>query len=458
MSLNRIASRSVAILILAAMLVGGLGFFIVEYFVNGGKWVLHAGSPHVYSGPNIGTGIVTDRDGVLLLDMSGNRTYAVTQELRKSMLHWLGDRYGYIQAPALPNYAEEMAGYNSLTGLYSYSGAGQAKLTVSAQIQMAALKALGDRKGTVAVYNYKTGEILCAVSTPTYDPDNVPDIEGDTSGAYEGVYMNRFTQSVYIPGSIFKIVTTAAALEEIPDIREQTFTCTGVYSYGVDSVTCEYKHGTLNFYSAMAQSCNCAYAEIVDQLGAETLSKYVKQYQVTQPVSFDGVTTAAGNFDVANAAPVQVAWSGIGQHKDQINPCRFLTFMGAIANNGVTVEPHLVDRITCGGAVTYKAELGNTERIMSEETAKELQTMMRNNVLEKYGAENFPGLTVCAKSGTGQVGGEQKSNAMFAGFVTDADYPLAFVVAVEDAGYGRHVCVPILSEVLAVCKEVLDAA
>jgi peptidoglycan glycosyltransferase len=132
--------------------------------------------------------------------------------------------------------------------------------------------------------------------------------------------------------------------------------------------------------------------------------------------------------------------------------------MGAIANNGVTVEPHLVDRITCGGAVTYKAELGNTERIMSEETAEELQTMMRNNVLEKYGAENFPGLTVCAKSGTGQVGGEQKSNAMFAGFVTDADYPLAFVVAVEDAGYGRHVCVPILSEVLAVCKEVLDAA
>lgn len=455
--MNRIASRSAAILILAAMLIGGLGFFVVEYFIDGGKWVLHQGSPHIYSGPNIGTGIVTDREGVLLLDMSGNRTYASSQELRQSTLHWLGDRYGYISAPALPSYAEEMAGYNSLTGLYSYSGSGQATLTLSAQVQMAALKALGDRKGTVAVYNYKTGEILCAVSTPNYDPDDVPDIDGDTTGAYDGVYMNRFTQSVYIPGSIFKVVTTAAALEEIPDIREQTFTCTGTYSYGVDAVTCEKKHGTLDFESAMAQSCNCAYAQIVNQLGAETLEKYVKRYQVTEPVSFDGITTAAGNFEPFGAA-VETAWSGIGQHKDQINPCRFLTFMGTIANGGVGVTPHLVSKITCGGAVTYEAEAEKTNRIMPEEIANELQAMMRNNVLEKYGAENFPGLTVCAKSGTGQVGGEQKSNAMFAGFVTDEEYPLAFIVAVEDAGYGRHVCVPILSEVLAVCKEVLDAA
>ena len=453
--MNRIASRSIAILILAAMLVGGLAFFLVEYFIDGAKWVLHEGSPHVYSGPNIGTGIVTDRDGVLLLDMSGGRTYGSLPELRKSTLHWLGDRYGYISAPALPSYAEEMAGYNSVTGLYSYSGGGQAELTLSAQIQMAALNALGDRKGTVAVYNYKTGEILCAVSTPSYDPDDVPDIEGDTSGAYEGVYMNRFTQSVYIPGSIFKIVTTAAALEEIPDIREQTFTCNGTYSYGVDAVTCEKEHGTVDFETAMAQSCNCAYAQIVNQLGAETLEKYVKQYQVTEPVSFDGITTASGNFDASGAA-VETAWSGIGQHKDQINPCRFLTFMGAIANGGVTVEPHLVSKVTCGGTVTYEATPEVTGRIMSGEIAQELQSMMRNNVLEKYGEENFPGLTVCAKSGTGQVGGDQKSNAMFAGFVTDEKYPLAFIVAVEDAGYGRHVCVPILSEVLSVCKEVMD--
>ena len=81
---------------------------------------------------------------------------------------------------------------------------------------------------------------------------------------------------------------------------------------------------------------------------------------------------------------------------------------------------------------------------------------MRNNVESNYGTENFPGLTVCAKSGTGEVGGEQKPNAMFCGFVADEKYPLAFVVAVEDGGYGSQVCIPIISPILAECKAIMD--
>ena len=453
--MNRIARRSVAILILVAVLVGGLAAFLGSYFANAHKWVMHEGSPHVYSGENLGTGVVVDRDGLLLLDLNNNRTYSVSKELRMSTLHWLGDRYGYVSAPALATYAKELAGYSSLTGLYSYSGAGQVTLTVSGYLQMAAMKAMGNYKGTLAVYNYKTGEILCAVTTPTYDPDDVPEIQNDDSGAYEGIYMNRFVQSVYIPGSIFKVVTAAAALEELEDIRDMTYTCTGVHSYGVDSVTCEYAHGQLDFDSALAQSCNCAFAQIVDRLGPEKLKAYVDKYQITQPVRFDGLTTAAGNFQAAPSA-VEAAWSGIGQYTDQVNPCRFLTFMGAIANGGAAVEPHIVQQVSCDGKVTYQAQPVTGEQIMSEAVAEELQAMMRNNVIEKYGDENFPGLTVCAKSGTGQVGGNQKSNAMFCGFVADEEYPLAFMVAVEDAGYGRFVCVPILAQVLAECKLMMD--
>lgn len=453
--MNRIARRSVTLLVLAAILLAGMVFFVVDYFINGGKWAIHQGSPHVYNGTNIDCGVVTDRDGQLLLNMNGGRAYSETLKLRKATIHWLGDRYGYISAPALPHYSKELAGYNPITGLYSYSGDGQAKLTLSAKLQQTALDAMGDHKGTVAIYNYKTGEILCAVSTPTYDPDDPPKIEGDSSGRYDGLYVNRFTQSVYIPGSIFKIVTTAAALEEIDDIREQTFECTGSRAYGVDAVTCEKVHGKLDFYSAMAQSCNCAYASIIDQLGADTLQKYVERYQITQSVSFDGIKTASGNFDVADAAAVQVAWSGIGQHRDQVNPARFLTFMGAIANGGVAVEPHIVSEVSCGGRVTYSAKAVSTARIMPQAVAQELQKMMRNNVIEKYGDENFPDFAVCAKSGTGQVGGGKEPNAMFAGFLTDEDYPLAFFVAVEDGGYGRHVCVPILSKLLKACKDVI---
>ena len=452
--MKRIAMRSFAIWLLVLTLLGGIGFFLVEYLIYGDEWVLSQGSPHIYNGDNINTGVVVDREGILLLDTSGNRTYSATQELRSATVHWMGDRYGYISAPAIASYAKEMSGFDLMTGLYSDTG-GQAKLTLSARLQLAAQEAMGDRKGTVAMYNYKTGELLCALTTPNYDPDNVPDMDEDLEGKYEGVYMNRFTQSVYIPGSIFKIVTTAAALEEIEDIREQTFKCTGKQEYGKYDVTCEKKHGKLDLSGAMAQSCNCAYAQIVEQLGGETLKKYVEKYAVTQRISFDGLTTAAGNFDITDAAPVQVAWSGIGQHKDQINPARFLTFMGTIANDGVEVTPHIMESITCSGRETYRAATVTGERIMSAEVARELQELMRGNVVDKYGVEEFPELTVCAKSGTGQVGGEKEANAMFAGFVMDEDYPIAFFAAVEDSGYGRQTCVPIISELLETCMEVL---
>ena len=110
-----------------------------------------------------------------------------------------------------------------------------------------------------------------------------------------------------------------------------------------------------------------------------------------------------------------------------------------------------------GGDTTYKAKVTSTGRLMSEETAQMTKKYMRNNVQQVYGDWNFPGLDVCAKSGTSQLGGEQAPNAMFAGFVDSDEYPLAFIVVVENGGYGSHTCVPILSKVLAACVTEMDA-
>ena len=82
--------------------------------------------------------------------------------------------------------------------------------------------------------------------------------------------------------------------------------------------------------------------------------------------------------------------------------------------------------------------------------------MMRYNVKNYYGDSNFPGLTVCAKSGTSQLGGDEVSNAMFAGFVMDPEYPLAFICVIENGGYGAAACVPVVSQVLDACKTVMD--
>ncbi len=455
--MNRIMGRTRLLLVLVMILSLGTAFFVGEYMIGSGKWILFPGSPHVYNAGNIGCGVITDRDGVLLLDLRGNRAYTANALLRSATVHWLGDRKGSISAPALSHYASQMVGFDPVGGVYSYGGTGgQATVTLSAKVQMAALEAMGDYKGTVAVYNYKTGEILCAVTTPTYDPDNVPDVSGDTTGAYSGIYVNRFTQSVYTPGSIFKIVTVAAVLEAKPEIAQRQFICRGTVEYGVDTVTCEQSHGTLTFQEAFARSCNCAFAEIAQLLGGDVLQRYAGQFGITQGLSFDGITTASGSIQAEGAAPVQLAWSAIGQHKDLINPCSYMSFLGAIAAGGMEVRPHIVSQVKAGGFVTYQAKPQTQGRIMSGETAAVLQQFLRNNVENYYGDEDFPGLTVCAKSGTAEVGGGKKPNAMFTGFVADEEYPLAFIAVIEDGGYGRPVCVPVLSKVLAACKEAMD--
>lgn len=455
--MNRVTKRTWLMGAFILVLLFGLVFFLWEYATQANEWVAFTGSPHIYNNSNIGCGTITDRSGEVLLDITENRSYAQSETTRKSTLHWLGDRKGFINAAAVSTYAGEMAGFDLINGVYNASGkGGNARLTLSARAQNTALEAMGGRKGTVAVYNYKTGEILCAVTTPTYDPDNVPDIGADTTGAYDGVYLNRFIQSSYVPGSIFKIVTLAAAMECVPGIEDETFRCYGKVEYGTEAVTCEKAHGRQSLKEAFANSCNCAFAKVAELVGKTNMVNYVKKFEVTKQLSFDGITTSKGNYDISNTAPVSFAWSCIGQHSDLVNPARFMTFMGAIAGGGVAAEPYLMAYVENGSETTYEAKVSKTDRILSEEIAGKMKEYMRHNVQQVYGDWNFPGLTVCAKSGTSQLGGEQSPNAMFAGFVASEEYPLAFMVVVENGGYGSHTCVPILSKVLGVCKAVLD--
>jgi peptidoglycan glycosyltransferase len=351
-------------------------------------------------------------------------------------------------------YAKKMTNFDVVNGLYRYGNeGGRITLTLSASVQKAALEAMGSYKGTLAVYNYKTGEILCAVSTPTYDPDNVPDIVGDPV-TYEGAYLNRFLQSTYTPGSIFKIVTLTAALENLEDPDSWSYTCAGRKEYGIDRVTCLRQHGTQNLQQAFCNSCNCAFAALADELGGQVLQQYADALGITKKVGFDGINTVPGRLSVTGEADVMVAWSAIGQHKDLVNPCQFLTMVGAIASGGSGAKPYIVEKIDGGEWGSYTAQVEKSNTILSPETAKKLQAMMRYNVKNYYGDANFPGLTVCAKSGTAEVG--SKNNSLFVGFVEDEEYPLAFIAVVEDGSYGRVTCIPILSKVLAACKEVLD--
>ena len=460
--MHRVTGRNWIVWVFLLILIGGMVFFLYEYGTQAEQWASFQGSPHIYSQGELADGEILDRDGEKLLWFDQGLHYSEDPATRAATLHWLGDRKKNISSTMISHYAAMMYNYDKINGLYDQTTreeSGKIRLTLSAPVQNAAVAAMNGRKGTVSVYNYRTGEILCAVSTPTFDPDNVPDINGDTSGAWEGAYLNRFIQSVYPPGSIFKIATTAAALDTIPDIREQKFVCNGVRKYKVGGqVTCERAHGTQDLKTALANSCNCAYAQIAEQLGKDTMEKYVRKFQLTEPVRFDGYTTAAGHYDVDKAISIELAWSCIGQYTDLINPARYLAFMGAIAGGGKGAEPYLVSEVYAGDKQTYSAKTKMSSRIMSEDVAVILQEYLHNNVNTIYGAGNFPGFQkVCGKSGTSELGGGKKSNAMFAGFILDEQYPLAFMAVIENAGYGSRNCVPVLSQVLRACKQVMDS-
>lgn len=456
--MKRISHRTVLMLILMGVLVAGVAFFTLRYFLHAGEWVVFPGSPHVYSGSNLSSGRVTDRDGVLLLDSTDGRVYAEDVDIRRATLHLLGDRYGYISAPILEEYADDLVGFNVVNGLFGQDqGANTAVLSISAQVQKTALQALGNHHGTVGVYNYKTGEILCAVTSPTYDPDNMPDIEGDETGAYDGVFLNRFFQTSTVPGSIFKIVTAAAAMDTLGDLSQRTFTCSGTLDIGGDTLVCNGTHGTQTLSQAFANSCNVAFGQLALEVGPETLEAYVEDLGITESLSFDGLTTAAGSFDLSDAADFEVAWAGCGQYNDLINPCQYLTVMGVIANGGEAALPYIMDRVEGSMLGGYQHGKVTTGRVMERWITDSVAQLMRGNVLNVYGAWQFPDLEVCAKSGTAELGPGDTPNATFAGFIRDENYPLAFIVILEHGGAGSAAAAPIAGQVLNACVAALDA-
>ena len=454
--MKKVSGRAIFPLILAIVLLAGTVLLCVRSFAKADGWVTFSGSPHVYTGVNLDGGVVTDRDGTLLLDSTDGRNYSADAATRTATMHLLGDRYGYIQAPLLGSFADDMIGFDKINGLYGAEGTeANAALTLSAAAQTAAYQALGNYHGTVGVYNYKTGEILCAVTSPSYDPDNMPDVDADTSGAYDGVYVNRFFQAAYTPGSIFKIVTLAAAIETVPDWENLTFTCEGKTIIGGQEIICEGVHGTITLKQALAHSCNVAFGELAGKVGTKALMEYAEKLGLSESFECDGIPVKAGTVDLKDADAGDLAWAGIGQYTDQVNALTFMRAMGRIAGGGTGAEPYLMAKITRGEKTAYEAKTETSSRALKAETAAKLTEYLRNNVATMYGDGQFGGLNVCAKSGTAEHEGET-ADAMFAGFCVDENCPLAFVVFVENGGSGSAVAAPVAAKVLQVCAAAIN--
>lgn len=448
--MKKIEKRALVCWMLALLLLAGLCFFTLRWFTQGGGWASSAFNRHLYNNAGVlKSGTILDRDGdVLTTTVDGRRTYYDNEAVRKATLHVVGDLYGNIGTGALSAFADKLTGYNFLNGAYYGDKGNNLYLTIDARYNYIAYNALNGKKGVVAVYNYETGELLCLVSAPSYDPLNVPsDIA--TNERYDGAYINRFLSSAFVPGSVFKTVTAAAAIEQLPDLFSRTFTCEGSAQVGDNVVTCPHAHGTMDIYGALSNSCNIAFARLAVEMGPAVMERYTEKAGLTDSYSVNGLPCAKGSFSFRDATENQLGWSGVGQHNDLVNPCSLMVYMGAIANGGKAAVPRILLKSTTGGGVPSSLQLTRkTGTLIRSETAQTLSEMMRRNVEQTYGTGRFPNMTICAKSGTAEVGGDANANAWFAGFLQDEDYPYAFVVLVENGGGGASVAGTVAGKVL----------
>ena len=173
-------------------------------------------------------------------------------------------------------------------------------------------------------------------------------------------------------------------------------------------------------------------------LGQDTLLDYVKRYGFLDKQELNGISAAAGSFPSDFVGDPELAWAGIGQSTDMVCPYAMLRFLCAVANGGDLVEPSLILSEDAPKSTPY----------MEPATADRLKQMMNFNVVDHYnGEENFPGLRLCAKTGTAELG-DGNSHAWFVGFLADDKHPYAFVTLIERGGYGLSTAGPIANEVL----------
>lgn len=456
--MKQIRTRSAMILLMTLAFLFGLAYHTANLVIHAQEWALSPYNEHLTAVGDLAYGgTIYDRNGIeLAYSSDGVRYYSNDEQIRRSCLHIVGDDSTNIANSIQNIYRSELMGYDFVFAFGMPKNFRKGKditLTIDTDLQKAALNALGEYKGAVVFYNYQTGEIVCMVSTPAYDPQNVPeDIE--TNDLYEGAYLNRVLSGVYPPGSTFKLVTGAAGLENIDDIEDKIYLCTGSDKIGGKDIVCESAIGNVNLKDALAFSCNAYFGHLAYDLGKEKMTQQAQKMGFNQRISFDGLETAKSIYDVSEATDNDLAWSGVGQYTVLETPMNMAMISAAIANDGVPVMPYVVQNITDSN-FHHQRTMGN--RMMSSETAQKLYDMMDYTVDINYGKYRFSDtLDVCAKTGTAEAGDYGEAHAWITGFCKDEDCPLAFSVIVEDGGSGYQTAIPVAAAVLEVAAQKLD--
>lgn len=343
------------------------------------------------------------------------------------------------------------------------------ELTLDPVVQQAAWDALGDQRGAVVALDPTTGAILAMVSKPSFDPNVLAGHDtAAVNEAWEALeaaegdpLQNRaIAYTTYPPGSTFKIITAAAALESgltpesvvaAPEELDLPLTSRNLVNFG--DVPCS-PTGTQTLADAFRISCNTAFGQLGLDLGADALREQARAFGFDTPLSVP-MNVTESHFPEQLDAP-QTALSAIGQMDVRVTPLQVAMVSAAVANGGVQMQPYLV-RSVRSQDLTVVSETEPTElrRAVSESTAASLRDMMLGVVESGSGqAAQIPGVAVAGKSGTAQTTTDAAPHAWFTAFAPAEAPQVAVAVIVENGGTlgseatGGRVAAPIARAVI----------
>lgn len=473
MKQQRLRFKLLALLLFAMFLLLAAygGYSVLTY---GNRWFSSRWNPRVRAQKeNVVAGDILDVNGVTLATTSdGQRVYQADEGARRAIVHLLGDDQGQVSNGVETFQTSYLYGFQtSLPELVASLFKGETRrgdnvtLTVDSRLctaiteYFASYEKTAGKRGAAVVLNYQTGAVRAMVSLPNFDPQN---ITKETLADPGQPFWNRATQSVYAPGSSFKVITTSAALDNIPDILSQEIQCTGGLDVDGHAIRDwgNAVHGSLSLQRAFTLSCNNAYALLALDMGDDKLRQAAEGFGFNDNFLFRDLVVENSVYPTTGRTPFEVAWSGAGQSAIVASPMHMCMVASAIANGGVMMEPRLlysVDSFSGINRATFDSKVYRTA--LSAENAQTIKGFMRSVVASGTGSRAaVEGLSICGKTGSAEssLDGQSVTHGWFIGFIDDESLPYAVAVLVEsinDGDGGGTTAAPIAGDIFRYLKE-----
>lgn len=416
-------------------------------------------------------GSIITADGLTLAEsiQQADGTYARSYPNGNLAAHVVGyysQQYGTMgientQNDTLTGSKDYSSWQNALNSLAGISEPGNSvQLTIDSRIQRAAEQALAGRVGAIVALDPRSGAVLAWASAPTFDNTNIQAaIEAaNASGGADTSMYDRATLALYTPGSTFKVLTLASALENGLATLDTTYDSPGRMEIGGADVVSigERGHGKISLAKAFALSSNTVFGQVADGLGAEKLVATARAFGYGQQLGLDFTTAASVMPNPEEMTEWELAWAGAGQPVGQGHtPGPQATVMqnalmaATIANNGIAMNPYVVSQILAPDGTVLKTTRGHSlGQAVGSGTAEQVKQAMLDVVQNGTGsAAAIAGVKVAGKTGTAETN-NANANSTFVGFAPYDTPTVAIAVVIEQNAKGEEGAAAVGGQVL----------